>query len=60
MYVEVFLKVAILDISVPFMVVLDGGVAVFPTMTSVDFLPEVCHRVACHRCVMLCRRARIQ
>jgi hypothetical protein len=29
MYVEVFLKVAILDISAPFTVVLDGGVSVF-------------------------------
>jgi hypothetical protein len=33
--------------------------AIFPTMTAVDFLPEVRHHVACHRCAMLRRRARM-
>jgi hypothetical protein len=43
----------------PLMVALDGGVAVFPTMMAVDFLPEVRRRVARHRCVMLRWWARI-
>jgi hypothetical protein len=57
MQIEVFLEVAILDISMPLTVALDGGVTVFPTSTAVDFLPEVYHRVAGHRRVMLRRRA---
>jgi hypothetical protein len=57
MQVEVFLEVVTLDISTPLTVALDGDAAVFPTTSAVDFLPEVHHCVACHRCVMLRRRA---
>jgi hypothetical protein len=32
---------------------LDGGTTVAPTTMVVDFFPEVCHRVAHHRCVTL-------
>jgi hypothetical protein len=60
MCVEVFLEVATLDISPPLAVALDGGTAIFSTMTTVDFFPEVCRRVAHHRCAALCRRAHIQ
>jgi hypothetical protein len=49
MQVEVFLEVATLDISTPLAVALNGSAAVFPTTSVVDFLPEVRHRVACHR-----------
>jgi hypothetical protein len=45
--------VATLDISTPLTVAVDGGAAVFPTMTVVDFLPKVRHHVAGHRCTML-------
>jgi hypothetical protein len=54
--VEVFLE-ATLDILTPLTVALDGGAAVFPTTTAVDFLPKVRRRVACHRCMMLRRWA---
>jgi hypothetical protein len=43
----------------PLAVALDSGAAIFPTTTVVDFLPEVHHHVAHHRCVMLRRRAHI-
>jgi hypothetical protein len=49
MQVEVFLVVATLDISTPLVVALDSGTTVFPTLTVVDFLPEVCRLVAGHR-----------
>jgi hypothetical protein len=39
MQVKVFLEVVTLDTSTPLAVVLDGGVAVFPTPTAVNFLP---------------------
>jgi hypothetical protein len=39
MQVNVFVEVATFDIPMPLMVVLDGGAAVFPTSTAVDFLP---------------------
>jgi hypothetical protein len=58
MQVEISLEVATLDISTPLMVVLDGSVTVFPTSTTVDFLPDVCRLVAGHRCAVLRRRAR--
>jgi hypothetical protein len=57
--IKVFLEVATLDISTHLAVTLDGGVAVFPTTTTVDFLPEVRCRVACYHCAMLRWRARI-
>jgi hypothetical protein len=60
MCVKVFLEVVTLDISTPLAVALDGGVTVFPTTTVVHFFPEVCHRVAHHRCATLRRRARIR
>jgi hypothetical protein len=41
MQVEVSLKVATLDVSTPLAVALDGGTTVLPTLTVVDFLPEV-------------------
>jgi hypothetical protein len=41
------------------MMALDGGAAVFPTTTAIDFLPEVRRRVARHRCAMLHRSWRI-
>jgi hypothetical protein len=59
MSVEVFLEVATLDILMPLMMALDGGATVFPTTTTVDFLPEVCRRVARHRWAMLHRWWRI-
>jgi hypothetical protein len=58
MQVEISLEVATLDISTPLTVVLDGSVTVFPTSTTVDFLPDVCRLVAGHRRTVLCRRAR--
>jgi hypothetical protein len=58
MQVEISLDVATLDISTPLTVVLDGSVTVFPTSTTVDFLPDVCRLVAGHRRAVLCRRAR--
>jgi hypothetical protein len=57
MQVEVFLEVAMLDISTPLVVALDGSATVFPTSTVVDFLPEVRRRVAGHRRAVLRRRA---
>jgi hypothetical protein len=54
MQVKVFLEVETLDISTPLAVVLNGGVAVFPTTLAVDFLPEVHRRVACHQHRMHC------
>jgi hypothetical protein len=59
MQVEVFHEIATLNISMPLIVVLDGGATVFPTTSAVDFLLDVRHHVACHRCAMLHRRERI-
>jgi hypothetical protein len=56
MQVKVSLEVLTLDISMPLMVALDGGATAFPTSTAVDILPEVCHLVASHRCMVLHRR----
>jgi hypothetical protein len=56
MQVEVSLEVATLDISTPLTVALDGGATVFPTSTTVDFLPEVRRLVAGHRRTVLRRR----
>jgi hypothetical protein len=50
---EVFFEVATLDISTPLAVALDGGAIVFPTLTVVDFLPEVRHLIAGHRHAVL-------
>jgi hypothetical protein len=58
MHVEVFLKVATLDVSMPLVMALDGGANVFPTSTAVDFLHEVHRRVAGHQWTVLGRRAR--
>jgi hypothetical protein len=58
MQVEVSLKVVSLDVSMPLVVVLDGGATVLPTSTAVDLLSEVHHPVASHWRVVLHRRAR--
>jgi hypothetical protein len=58
MQVEISLEVATLDISTPLTVVLDGSVTVFPTSTTVDFLPDVCRLVAGHWRAVLHQRAR--
>jgi hypothetical protein len=57
MRVEVILEVAALDILMPLTLVLDGDAIVLRTTTAIDFSPEVCHRVARHRHIMLCRQA---
>jgi hypothetical protein len=57
MCVKVFLEVATLDISPPLTVVLDGGTAIFPAMTVVDFFPEVHCRVARHWYAALSQQA---
>jgi hypothetical protein len=59
MQVEVSLKVATLDVSMPLTIALDGGATVLPTSMSVDLLPEVRHLVAGHWRMVLRRRARI-
>jgi hypothetical protein len=58
MCVKVYLGVATLDISPPLTVALDGGTAIFPTTTVIDFFPEVRHRLAHHWCMVLYQRAR--
>jgi hypothetical protein len=58
MQVEVSLKVVTLDVSTPLAVALDGGTTVLPTLTVVDFLPEVQRLVDGHRRVVLHRWAR--
>jgi hypothetical protein len=50
MQVEVSLEVATLNISMPLVVVLDGGATVFPTSTVIDFLPEVRRLIVGYRC----------
>jgi hypothetical protein len=57
MQVEVSLMVATLDVSMPLAVAFDGGTTVLPTLTVVDFLPEVRCLVAGHRRVVLRRWA---
>jgi hypothetical protein len=58
MQVEASLEVATIDVSTPLAVALDGGATIRPTLTAVDFLPEVRHLVTVHRHVVLGRRAR--
>jgi hypothetical protein len=57
MQVEVSLKVATLDVSVPLAVALDGGMTVLPTSTVVDLLPKIRRLVAGHRRAVLHRQA---
>jgi hypothetical protein len=45
-------KIAALDIPTPLTSVLDGDSAIFPTVATVDFGPEVGRRVTCHRCTV--------
>jgi hypothetical protein len=58
MQIEVSLEVVTLDVSVTLVIALDGGATILPTLTAVDFLPEVRRLVAVHRRAVLCRRAR--
>jgi hypothetical protein len=57
--VEIFYKIAALDISTPLALALDGDSAIFSTTATVDFSPEVGRRVTRHRCVMPHRLAGI-
>jgi hypothetical protein len=47
--VEIFFKIAALDIPTPLASALDGDLAIFSTTTTVDFDPEVGRRETCHR-----------
>jgi hypothetical protein len=58
MQVEVIFEVAVLDVSAPLTVALDGGATVLPTSTAVDLLPEVHRSVAGHQRAVLRGRAR--
>jgi hypothetical protein len=58
MQVKVSLEVVTLDVSTPLAVALDSGATVLPTLTMVDFLPDVRCLVAVHRCAVLHRWAR--
>jgi hypothetical protein len=57
--VEIFFKIAALDISTPLALALDGDSAIFSTAATVDFSPEVGRRVTRHRCMMSHRLAGI-
>jgi hypothetical protein len=59
MRVKIFLEVVALDISTPLTLTLDGDATVFPTMTAIDFSPEVSRHVAHNWCTMLRRWASI-
>jgi hypothetical protein len=50
--VEIFFKIAALDISMPLALALDGDSAIFSTAATVDFSPEVGRCVTHHRCTM--------
>jgi hypothetical protein len=47
--VEIFFKIVTLDIPTPLVSALDGDSAIFSTTVTVDFGPEVGHRVTCHQ-----------
>jgi hypothetical protein len=47
--VKIFFKIAALNIPTPLASALDGDSAIFSTMATVDFGPEVGRRVTCHR-----------
>jgi hypothetical protein len=47
--VKIFFKIAALNIPTPLASALDGDSAIFSTTATVDFGPEVGHRVTCHR-----------
>jgi hypothetical protein len=47
--VEIFFKIAALNIPTPLASALDGDSAIFSTTATVDFGPEVGRRVICHR-----------
>jgi hypothetical protein len=57
--VEIFFKIAALDIPTPLASALDGDSAIFSTTVMVDFGPEVGRRVTCHRRVVPRRLAGI-
>jgi hypothetical protein len=57
--VEIFFKIAALDISTPLAPALDGDSTIFSTPATVDFGPEVDRRVTCHRCAVPRRLAGI-
>jgi hypothetical protein len=50
MGVELFLEVAALDISTPFVQALNGDAAVFTTTTVIDFSPKVGRHISHHWC----------
>jgi hypothetical protein len=47
--VEILFKITALNIPTPLASALDGDSAIFSTMATVDFGPEVGRRVTCHR-----------
>jgi hypothetical protein len=47
--VEIFFKIATLDIPTPLASMLDGDSVIFSTTAMVDFSPEVGRRVTCHQ-----------
>jgi hypothetical protein len=57
--VEIFFKIAALDIPTPLTSALDGDSAIFSMTVTVDFGPEVGRRVTCHRCAVPHRLAGI-
>jgi hypothetical protein len=57
--VEIFFKIAALDISTPLALALDGDSTIFSTTVTVDFSPEVGRHVTHHRCMMPHRLASI-
>jgi hypothetical protein len=57
--VEIFFKIAALNIPTPLASALDGDSAIFSTTATVDFVPEVDRRVTCHRRGVPCRLAGI-
>jgi hypothetical protein len=57
--VEIFFKIAALNISTPLASALDGDSAIFFTTAMVDFGHEVGRRVTCYRCAVPRRLAGI-
>jgi hypothetical protein len=57
--VEIFFKIAALNIPTPLASALDGDSAIFSTTATIDFGPEVGRRVTCHRCAVPRRLAGI-
>jgi hypothetical protein len=59
MRVEIFFKIAALDIPTPLVPALDGDSAIFSTAATIDFGPEVVRRITCYRCAVPRRLAGI-